>query len=226
MGISYNCDDISAVNYNNGVLSSVLYNGIEVWPNAELVDYVFPNENFKMTSDKTEAGSGYIQAYYDARNYAYTSSFKAFDDDLSTAYVGKYTSAQDNGRITIAFPFDIYIQSITIKNASINPCSSSANIGGLKKGYIYTHPDTVTGNFTPTSKDGTLTYAMLERDNASTAGYATTHTNPEYSDTAIRSICICGSGWGSDGAQSWHVIGEVSLAFKAKSKDLKQYGLL
>lgn len=217
MSISYNGGGISEIKYNPTVINSVTYNGTVVFPG--LVDYTFPNANAKMTAVSCLG----INTYKDCWNSATYGQHKAFDTDLATAYVATYApSSQDTGRFTIVFPFDIYLQSVTITNASKNPCNSTSSIGGLKTGYIYISPDTATSNFSISSTDGYTVYnfATLSRDNPTTASYATTHTNETYANTAIRSICIRGTTWGSN---NWHIIGEVALNFKVASSDLSSW---
>lgn len=163
-----------------------------------------------------------IKTYYDYRNSATQSAYCAFDNNLATGFISRYSSTQSYGKITIVFPFPIYIQSIIIKNTSVNPAGRSG-IGRIKTGYIYISPNTATANFnTSTSSLTSYTFATLSRSDPTTASYATTHTNDSYTNTAIRSICITGTAWGS-GSSSWHIIGEVSINFKVASNDLSSW---
>ena len=207
MAITHNGTNISNINYNSTVINTVTYNGATVF--SRMVEYTFPNSNAKMTSE-TSIG---MKVYYDSRNgYAGQSGYCAFDNDLATAFVGNYYNG--GKQLGITFPFPIYIQSIIIKNVSSNPASSKADIGGLKTGTIYISSTEKTQPFT-----GTV-YSTLSRANASTASYATTHTNSSYNSTSVRSICIIGDSWGSSGTQPWHVIGEVIFNFKVSAADL------
>lgn len=211
MAIKYNGVNITAVKYNSDEINLVKYNDTIVYEN--LITYTFPNASAKMTSD-TSLG---IKTYYDSRTDAAYSAYRAFDNNLTTAFIGNYTATQTEGaKISVVFPFAVQVQSITIKNANPNPKSLS-NVGGLKTGYIYMSKSAQT-NATYTD----ILYASLNRANPTAAGGATTHANANYASTDVRSIRISGTSWGS-GTSYWHVIGDVSITFKARASDLQSW---
>ena len=228
MSISYNGFDISDVNYNNGALSSVLYNGTEVWPNVELIDYVFPNATTKLTAN----GDYGIYAYVNAKNSESQDGWYTLDGSTETAWM-LHSSIQDYGRMCIVFPFMVQLQSLKIINKSTLYAGTAATVNGLETGQIYVSPNVITGEMMGESIES-MTGAMelymeINRKQptatASLKGYSTTHSNPDYANTWIRSVGIRGTTWGPGGTSSWKSIGEIELSFKADSSDLEKYGL-
>lgn len=227
MAITYNTSDIGKVKFNTAELSSVYYNGTEVWSGAELVDYTFPNENFKMTSNDTYG----IKVYRNTINGEARDAYCAFDGTTDTAWFPQHTSTQDYGRIAIVFPFPILLQSVGIVNKSTLYASTAATVNSIETGYIYVSPTALGETDVITNMESTMeVYAELNRAQPSATeelyGYSTEHSNPDYADKWIQSIGIRGTTWGPGGTSSWKSIGEIPLKFKAKSTDLAAAGLL
>lgn len=210
MAIKYNDATLSTIKYNSSEIYLGKYNSTTVY--EKMVTYTFPNAYARMTSD-TSLG---IKCYYDERAGESYTAYKAFDNSLTTAYIGSYTSDQAQGKVGIVFPFNIQVQSVTIKNANPNPKSSS-NVGGLASGWIYMSSSAQT---TVTYTD--IKYAAITRSNPTTAGGSTTHTNSSYATTNVRSIRVSGGSWGN-GSSYWHVIGEISITFKVVYSSLKSW---
>lgn len=214
MAITFNGKNIDIIDYNETNIDTVTYNGTIVF--ETLVDYTFPNENAKMTSDDCLD----INTYFDARNSSSQSAYKAFDNDLATGYAlwKDAPTTQTFGQIAIVFPFSIYIQSITIKNIS----SEMSNfVGGLKKGCIYISTAEESERFAYANSSTTYEYVSLDRSSvASTHEGETEHTNEAYKTTAIRSISIRGTEWNN---KNWHMIGEVKIKFKVGSGTLNTW---
>ena len=204
MAITFNSTNISAISFNNTDISTVTFNGTTVF--TKYVTYTFPNSNVKMS-----AASQYgFYADCDARNSANQDDFYAFDNNLDTAYVGYVTSTQTAGKLYLTFPYKVLIQSITVKNRGY--ATSGDILGGIRTGTIKCS----------TAGNGTydITYATINRgSDAETRSAATTYTNANYNNTAVKQISVQGTSWG-DGTSSWHVIGEVSITFKVLASDL------
>ncbi len=221
MAITFNTSDIGTVKFNTAELSSVRYNGTEVWSRAELVDYTFPNA----TAELTENGDYGMVTFYDSRNRVEHDPVYAFDNTLDNGYA-KYTSTQNQGRIGICLPFPIQLQSITIANAASSTVTGKpAGAGALLTANVHVSADeSRTSIFDASSGNDVLLWATIERQNATAYSAETEHfpTDEAMTKEWIRSICINSLSWSS----SWHVIGEVTLKFKAKSTDLVAAGLL
>lgn len=217
MAIKYNDTTLTSVKYNSGEIYLVTYNGTAVF---DKINYTFPNSNAKMTSDSCLG----INTYYDARYQTTYSAYKAFDNSTSTAFAGTKTETQTTGnRIAIVFPFNVQVQSITIKNAASGFSSYLSYSGGLRTGYIYMSSSALSDSSAITSSKYSITYATLSRGStATTSAGSTTHTNSSYTSTNVRSILIVGNSWGS-GTSTSHVIGEVSINFNVAYSTLKSW---
>ena len=221
IGINYNGTVIEAVTHNADGIDLVTYNGAEVWQNTQLVNYVFPNENAKITSNSNSAFG--ITVYASLAN---VEMWKAYDSDYESEYrYGYGLTSSTAPKIGITFPFPIRLKSITITNAKKNIwVGVSTYVGALLKGTIYVSPDVKTSSFT----DGDV-YAEIDRSTAKTGGEFTTHSNENYNEW-IQSICINDTSWANStgGTNKYYhrMIGEISLEFEAKSTDLAAAGLL
>ena len=218
MGISYNGVAIATVTHNTAGIDLVTYNGAEVWQNAQLVDYIFPNNNAKMRSNSSFG----ITVYASLAN---VTMWNAWDFNYETEYrYGYNVTSNTTPSVGITFPFPIKLKSITITNASDNIwVGVSTYVGALLKGTIYVSPDVKASSF----RDGDI-YAEIDRSTAKIGGASTTHSNENYNEW-IQSICINDTSWAnSTGSNKYYhrMIGEISLAFEAKSTDLAAAGLL
>lgn len=230
MGISYNNIDINVLNYNAGALQTAYYNNGQVWPDAELVDYVFPNDTAKLTAN----GDYGIYAYANKRNALTQDDWYALDGKTTTAWMLYYSDLE---QIIVVFPFRIQLQSITIVNRSTTYASTSSTLNGLETGSIYTSSVSRTSDEWETiATDPAKTLAdymdfLMDVDraqpsgSANLAGYSTTHDNPDQSGKWIYAVGILGSSWGPGGGSSWKSIAEINISFKAKSTDLIAAGL-
>lgn len=243
---------ISSINYtvddNTDALQKVFYTtaGVStmVWPDDVLVDYTFPNSrayqsygtgNFNFAS----FGSPHYEPKEGSTIYAV---YKAFDNSVaysSDAY-NYFCMLRDDVKndkicgLGFEFPWDVQIQSITIKDALRTPSRGSAWGSIPHSGKIYV--TTKSGRRTLYT-DGEI-YDEFDRSvglkaagvtNADTyltkfknSPYTTVHTNPDFASKFVRGFCIDISAWGGKGANGsmYRVIGEVTVDFKVRKSDL------
>lgn len=221
MGIKINDNDITYVDFNSNEIELATYNENIFYEKITLVDYVFPNENYGMSSNDSLG----IKAYSDTIHSGYYKAWCAFDGTVSRYFC--MDSADKGTRVAIVFPFDVYLTSITIKDSTTTPAVSSAWYAMLVSGNIYVSSEEKTAVFT----DGEV-YAELDRDKGwstykeynaefdSDNPYTTVHTNTDFESIPIRSICIDGTfhAYGS-----YRAIGDVVFTFKVNSRNLQEW---
>ena len=206
MAITINGTTVTRITLNNTALSSVTLNGTAIFPGSAvetMQDYVFPNES-KHCYMFNNTVVTYGVSFSTTGTWAGYPAWKTMDNDAST-YWADFNSPDV---ITITMPFGIQLNSVTIKNRT-----------GKNAGATWL---TVSATTSTSGESGWQQIANVQGTRSGNAGVSTTYPC-SISSTNIRRIRVSGGVWASTDE---HSIGEIVLAFKAQTSDLRAYGLL